>query len=79
MSPKNGSHIQFYDKHQVMQCARDLIERHVKRPESLKGIKFPDGLEIINRHITHFDFLVKYYGKEVGIVDLHSFGITYSE
>lgn len=74
---RDGSHIQFYDKVQLMLCAKDLIARSIFRPDSMRGIKLPKGMEIQDRQISHFDFLVKYYGREVGIVDLHALGITY--
>jgi hypothetical protein len=79
INPKDGSHIEFYTKEQVMECAQDLVRRYMRNPDSLRGIKFPFGLSIQDKRLMSYEFEVSYYGKFVGTVDVHRFGITYSK
>ena len=76
---KDGSHIQFYTKEQVMECAQDLVRRYMRNPESLRGIKLPFGMSMRDQTMMSYEFEVSYYGIFVGTVDVHGFGITYSK
>jgi hypothetical protein len=75
---KDGSHIEFFHKEDIMFCAKELVRLQELNPTLLNGVKLPKGLAI-SGGIKTLDYTVTYYGIKVGVINMMDFHITYSD